>query len=159
MSPAVVSFETCQATNLKHHVATTAAPSARPAPGTLHYLDRPAAGALLHSVGLCFPCLGEQLCWEHQEAQTAGRSLGSGHWLACAALQACKMQIKSLLGFPGNRYQTEETQPENQHRETQPAADLGLLTSICISKSGNPLFFSTKHRGFFETQERGRTIA
>lgn len=110
----------------------------------------------MHPHGLCFPCPGGHLCWEHQEAQTAGRSLGSMSWLVshgCISLQVSKMQIKSLLGFW--EMTNSERKSGCQHRGGQPAGELGLLHKLLRKIL---CFSSVKSRGFSETQERGRAI-
>lgn len=116
----------------------------------------PLAEVHMHPHGLCFPYSGGHLCWEHQEAQTAGRSLDSMPWLVrheCISLQVSKMQIKPLLGFW--EMINSERKSECQHRGGQPAGDLGLLHKLLRKIL---CFSSMKPRGFSETQERGRAI-
>lgn len=161
LSPAGVSFETYKATNLGS-MLTPQLPSARKGrvTGSTLTLLGGFLGLLarvhIHPHGLCFPCPGGHLCWEHQEAQTAGRSLGSMSWLVshgCISLQVSKMQIKSLLGFW--EMTNSERISECQHRGGQPAGELGLLHKLLRKIL---CFSSVKSRGFSETQERGRAI-
>lgn len=126
-----VCFETYKATNLRQHAAQCLGRQGYRL--VLHTPD--SLGPLLGCSGIhrpCFPCPGGRLCWEHQEAQTAGKSLGSMSWLVshgCISLQVFKMQIKPLLGF-WEMTSRQRKSDRRQHREGQPAGDLGLLQKL-----------------------------
>lgn len=152
-----VCFETYKATNLRQHAAQCLGRQGYRL--VLHTPD--SLGPLLGCSGIhrpCFPCPGGWLCWEHQEAQTAGKSLGSMSWLlshGCISLQVFKSRSSHCWAFGkwladrGNLIAA----------STGKASQLGTwvsFTSFCILNSGNPLFFSMKLHGFSATEEGGR---